>query len=144
MPYCYYTCNLIPLGLVAGSGHTPRWLGDHLREPDAQVRREALSVHPMTCPYVTKLVAAADALLGEVPGDVGSGSRDDCFVVPGGCDAARRMGDLLAATYPDQVFVLPMPRSSGPGVVKALGADLRRLEDWLSARRPDGAARPAG
>ena len=63
MPDCYYTCNLVPLALVAGRGYTPRWLGNHLRDGEAPARREALSIHPMTCPYVTKLVAAADELL---------------------------------------------------------------------------------
>ncbi|MBN1320946.1 MAG: hypothetical protein JXA87_08900, partial [Thermoleophilia bacterium] len=104
MPYCYYTCNLLPLDLLARNGYTPRWLGGYLRDPTAPTRRDALALHPMTCPYVTKLVSAADELLATAP---------DVLVVPGGCDAARRMGDLLAATYPNRVFVLPMPRSSG-------------------------------
>lgn len=140
MPCCYYTCNLLPLDLVVRSGYTPRWLGNHLRDPNAPARREALGVHPMTCPYVTKLVAAADELFA---GGVGAAAPNDVLVVPGGCDAARRMGDLLAATYPERVFVLPMPRSSGPEVVKTLAADLRRLEDRLRAQLPSGAARPA-
>jgi len=158
MPYCYYTCNLVPLDLLVSSGYTPHWLGSYLRDPAAPARRDALSVHPMTCPYVTKLVAAADELFaGEIgeaagaadaaPGDktgpAAGATRRDVLVVPGGCDAARRLGDLLAANYPDRVFVLPMPRSSGPEVVKTLAADLRRLEDWLGAQLPAGAARPA-
>lgn len=137
MAYCYYTCNLIPMDLVVRSGHTPRWLGHHLRDANAPARREALSVHPMTCPYVTRLVAAADGLLAGDP------NGDDCLVIPGGCDAARRMGDLLEATYRDRVFVLPMPRSAGPEVAETLAADLRRLEGWLDARRPAGTDRPS-
>ena len=177
MPYCYYTCNLLPLDLVVRSGHTPRWLGNYLQDANAPARRQALSIHPMTCPYVTKLVAAADALFGDAeagsaavaggeaagasraggtPSD-GEASRTggvpqagaetrgtteaDCLVVPGGCDAMRRMGDLLAATYPDRVFVLSMPRSSGPEVTRTLATDLARLEDWLSARAPGGMVR---
>ena len=140
MPYCYYTCNLIPLDLIIRAGYTPRWLGGFLRDPTASTRRDAPSVHPMTCPYVTKLVAAADALFGAAPDggtsdDDASGAADgsrpaaspDVLVVPGGCDAARRMGDLLAATYPDQVFVLPMPRGSEPEVAETLATDLRGL-----------------
>jgi hypothetical protein len=178
MPCCYYTCNLLPLDLVARAGYTPHWLGHRLRDAGAPARREALSIHPMTCPYVTKLVAAADELLGgegggsdpsgaatstdagatatpdDTPGAEGTAGAGvphgegaapaggtvpgDCLVVPGGCDAARRMGDLLAATYPDRVFVLPMPRSAGPEVTKTLAADLTRLEDWLRARLPAG------
>lgn len=176
MPYCYYTCNLLPLDLVVRAGHTPYWLGHRLRDAGAPARREALSIHPMTCPYVTKLVAAADELFGskggsgdpldavastdagttappdDTPGAegatgasvprgegaalTGGAASGDCLVVPGGCDAARRMGDLLAATYPGRVFVLPMPRSTGPEVTKTLAADLTRLEDWLRTRLP--------
>lgn len=157
MPYCYYTCNLVPLDLVVRSGYTPRWLGGCLRDPAAPSRRDALAVHPMTCPYVTKLVAAADELFaagagndagpgggaGSDAGPRGGNGAHDVLVVPGGCDAARRMGDLLAANYPDRVFVMAMPRSSGPDVVRTLAADLHRLEDWLCARLPEGAARPA-
>ena len=150
MPYCYYTCNLIPFEIVARNGFTARWLGDHVRGPVTQTRRDALSVHPMTCPYVTKLVAAADQLLAgadaaaTAPGaEPRAAHTADCIVVPGGCDAARRMGDLLAAAYPDRVFVLPMPRSAVPEVTETLAADLCRLDEWLSARLPDGAARPA-
>ena len=139
MPDCYYTCNLLPLDLVARAGYTPRWLGNHLRRTGAPARREALSVHPMTCPYVTKLVAAAEDLLG------GSNGADtaDCLVVPGGCDAARRMGDLLAATYPDQVFVMHMPRSSAEDAAMRLANDLERLDGWLRDRLPDSPASAA-
>jgi hypothetical protein len=134
MANAYYTCNLTPLGLAARAGYSPRWLGNHLEDAAAPARREALSIHPMTCPYVTKLVAAADVLLSDAP-------SEDCLIVPGGCDAMRRMGDLMAATYPGRVFVLSMPRSSGAGEVKTLASDLRRLEEWLGSRLPDGHAR---
>jgi hypothetical protein len=137
MPDCYYTCNLIPLDLVARNGYSPRWLGNHLRDGDAPARREALSIHPMTCPFVTKLVAAADELLA----DGVAGDGDDRLVVAGGCDAMRRMGDLLAATHPERTFVLPMPRSSGPEVEHRLAADLRRLDEWLA---PVGSAADRG
>ncbi len=144
MPHCYYTCNLLPLDLVARVGYSPLWLGNYLRDPSAPARRDALSVHPMTCPFVTKLVAAAEDVLGErtgVPASSGAraatGPRSaDCLVVPGGCDAMRRLGDLLAATYPDRVFVLHMPRSSGPEVRATLASDLACLEKWLRARVP--------
>ncbi len=131
MANAYYTCNLLPVELVASSGHSPRWLGNYLQDPSVPARREALSIHPMTCPYVTQLVAAADVLLS-------SGPPEDCLLVPGGCDAMRRLGDLLAATYPDQVFVLSMPRSSGEGVIRTLAADLARLEAWLRERLISG------
>jgi hypothetical protein len=131
MPNAYYTCNLLPTELVARSGYSPRWLGDYLQDPAAPARRAALSIHPMTCPYVTQLVAAADVLLDSAP-------RDDCLLVPGGCDAMRRMGDLLEATYPGRVFVLSMPRTSGEGAVRTLAADLARMEDWLGERLARG------
>ncbi len=127
MANAYYTCNLLPTELVARGGYSPRWLGDYLQDPAAPARRAALSIHPMTCPYVTQLVAAADELLADAP-------EDDCLLVPGGCDAMRRMGDLLEATYPGRVFVLSMPRTSGEGAVRTLAADLARMEDWLGDR----------
>jgi hypothetical protein len=147
MPYCYYTCNLLPLDLVARAGYSPRWLGNHLPAANASARRDALSVHPMTCPFVTKLVAAAEEVLGDSRGAARTGETPfvahegdpDCLVVPGGCDAMRRLGDLLAATCPDRVFVLSMPRSSGPEVTATLASDLARLQKWLSNRTPASA-----
>lgn len=135
MPNAYYTCNLLPLGLVARTGYSPRWLGEHLQDPGAPARRDALSIHPMTCPYVTRLVAAADALLED------GATGEDVLLVPGGCDAMRRMGDLLAATYPGRVFTLPLGRSSDDGVVETLASDLAQLERWLQDKA--GARRTA-
>ena len=45
MPYCYYTCHLLPMDLLVRNGYTPRWLGNHLRDAAAPARREALSIH---------------------------------------------------------------------------------------------------
>ncbi len=139
MPNAYYTCNLLPLELVARAGFSPRWLGEHLQDPGAPARRDALSIHPMTCPYVTRLVAAADALFDDA-------ADGDVLLVPGGCDAMRRMGDLLDATYPGRVFVLPLGRSAGAHVVEDLAADLAGLDAWLrdkaAAARPMAAAPP--
>lgn len=139
MPDCYYTCNLLPLDLVARAGYSPRWLGNHLRRTGAPAHRDALSVHPMTCPYVTKLVAAAEDLLRATTG----ASHDDCIVVPGGCDAARRLGDLLAAAYPSSVYTLHVPRSSGEGATAQLAASLERLDAWLRDRLPEPGAATA-
>jgi hypothetical protein len=133
MPNAYYTCNLLPLELVASAGYSPRWLGEHLQDPSAPARRDALSIHPMTCPYVTRLVAAADALFDDT-------ADDDVLLVPGGCDAMRRLGDLLDATYPGRVFVLSLGRSSGHEEVETLAGDLARLEHWLVERAAQAAA----
>ena len=139
MPDAYYTCNLLPLEFVACAGYSPRWLGEHLQDPGAPARRDALSIHPMTCPYVTRLVAAADALFDEA-------AQGDVLLVPGGCDAMRRLGDLLAATYPGRVFVLSLGRSSGDDFAQTLAADLARLDSWLrekAAAVSGGAGEPA-
>ena len=167
MANAYYTCNLLPTELVSRCGYTPRWLGNYLQDPASPARRDALGVHPMTCPYVTKLVTAAEEVLAGSPGGAARGAaasaatagakqgaavaktpasaRDgDCLVVPGGCDAMRRLGDLLAATYPDRVFVLSMPRSSGAAPASTLAADLARLDEWLRTRLFAGASPPAG
>ena len=134
MPNAYYTCNLLPLELVARAGYSPRWLGEHLQDPGAPARRDALSIHPMTCPYVTRLVAAADALFDDA-------ADGDVLLVPGGCDAMRRLGDLLAATYPGRVFVLSLGRSSGEDVVRGPGRRPRAARA-LAARQaaPSGTA----
>lgn len=137
MANAYYTCTLLPIEFVARSGYSPRWLGNYLQDPATPARREALSVHPMTCPYVAQLVAAADVLLGDAP-------AEDCLLVPAGCDAMRRMGDLLAAAYPDRVFVLSMPRSSGEEVVRTLAVDLARMGGWLTGRLADGSPAVTG
>jgi hypothetical protein len=140
MPNAYYTCNLLPLELVTRAGFSPRWLGEHLQDPSAAARRDALSIHPMTCPYVTRLVAAADALFD------GAAQAAECEVllVPAGCDAMRRLGDLLAATYPGRVFVLSLGRSSADGGVGTLAADLARLDVWLRERAGEGRLAAAG
>ena len=127
MANAYYTCNLVPLGLLARNGYSPRWLGGAVEQVQAPQRREALSVHPMTCPFVTRLIGAGDLLLSEAP-------PEDCLVVPGGCDAMRRAGDLLSATYPNQVFVLPMPRASDRLAMERMAGDLAQLEAWLASR----------
>jgi hypothetical protein len=132
MATVYYTCNLLPPGLITRTGHSLRWLGDGLEDATAPARREALGVHPMTCPYVTRLVAAAEAVLTETPDDAR-------VIVPGGCDAMRRLGDLLAAAYPSRVFVLAMPRSATPGARSALAGGLASLDGWLR-ERSSGAA----
>jgi len=131
MPNAYYTCNLLPLGLVAAAGFGPHWLGGHLQDPTAAARRDALSIHPMTCPYVTRLVAAADALFGEAP-------EEDVLLVPAGCDAMRRLGDLADAAYPGRVFVLPLGRSAGDHSVEELASELARLDAWLRSKAPCG------
>ena len=125
MANAYYTCNLVPLGLLTRNGYTARWLGNAVEQTQAPLRREALSVHPMTCPFVTRLVAAGDLLLSEAP-------PEDRVVVPGGCDAMRRAGDLLSATYPGRVFVLPMPRANDRSAVERMAGDLGRLDAWLA------------
>ena len=72
---------------------------------------------------------------GEGAALTGGAASGDCLVVPGGCDAARRMGDLLAATYPGRVFVLPMPGLRTRGYEDPRRR-FTRLEDWLCTRLP--------
>jgi len=133
----YYTCNLLPIQLLASAGYSPVWLGNRLVDPNQPARREALAVHPMTCPYVTQLVAAAEQTLA-------NGPTEDCLVVAGGCDAMRRLGDLLLASFPGQVFVLSMPRSGDTGAQRFLADELRSLERWLTGRATGTAESAAG
>ncbi len=131
MPYCYYTCNLLPAAFLARAGYEPRWFGANalVREPAG--RFDSPNVHPMTCPFVTRLVTAAERMLAE-------GSAEDRVVVPGGCDAMRRAGDLLASQYPDRVRTFRLPRLSDDGALRELTEELERLDRWLrdSAREP--------
>ena len=60
MPYCYYTCNLLPP--TSGARRTHALLAGHACATRGRPHAVALSIHPMTC-LATKLVAAADELL---------------------------------------------------------------------------------
>ena len=131
MANVYYTCNLIPPALVSWSGASLQWLGDRLQDATAPVSRDALGVHPMTCPYVTRLVTAAESVLAQA-------APEDCVVVPGGCDAMRRLGDLLSSAYPGRVYTLSVPRSSTAGARSDLAEDLAAFEGWLRHRQTGG------
>lgn len=135
MPYCYYTCNLLPAAFLSRSGYEPRWFGALALDAEFAGRFDSPNVHPMTCPFVTRLVTAAERLLGEGP-------ADDRVVVPGGCDAMRRAGDLLASAYPDQVTTFRLPRFSDEGALRELTRELERLEQWLGAPAESQAGRP--
>jgi len=126
MPYCYYTCNLVPAAFLSGAGYEPRWFGALALDGEYAGRADSPNVHPMTCPFVTRLVTAAERLLAAAP-------AEDRVVVPGGCDAMRRAGDLLAAAYPDQVRTFRLPRFSDDGALRELTQELERLEQWLRA-----------
>ncbi len=126
MPYCYYTCNLVPAAFLSRSGYEPRWFGALALDTELSGRFDSPNVHPMTCPFVTRLVTAAEKLLAE-------GSSGDRVVVPGGCDAMRRAGDLLASKYPDQVRTFRLPRLSDDGALRELTQELERLDQWLGA-----------
>ncbi|MCJ7797993.1 MAG: 2-hydroxyacyl-CoA dehydratase family protein, partial [Thermoleophilia bacterium] len=94
----------------------------------------AIIAHPSTCPYVVTLLAAGERVLD---GDSEKeGDSSDCVVVPAGCDAMRRLGDSLAARYPDRVFTIFVPRTPDPASAHSLARDLGRLEAWLAARAP--------
>jgi hypothetical protein len=131
MPYCYYTCNLLPVAFLARAGYEPRWLGTHPTVKESAGRFDSPNVHPMTCPFVTRLVTAAERMLAD-------GSADDRVVVPGGCDAMRRAGDLLSAQYPGQVRTFRLPRFADDGALSELTRDLEILDGWLrgSEERP--------
>jgi hypothetical protein len=131
MPHCYYTCNLLPAAFLARAGYEPRWFGAHALVRESAGRFDSPNVHPMTCPFVTRLVTAAERMLAE-------GSAEDKVVVPGGCDAMRRAGDLLASQYPDRVRTFRLPRFGDEGALTELTQELERLDQWLRnpAREP--------
>jgi 2-hydroxyglutaryl-CoA dehydratase, D-component len=131
MPYCYYTCNLVPSAFLSRSGYEPKWFGAIALDAELSGRYDSPNVHPMTCPFVTRLVTAAEKLLAK-------GSLDDRVVVPGGCDAMRRAGDLLASQYPDQVRTFRLPRLSDGGALLDLARELETLAQWLDAPRESG------
>lgn len=138
MPYCYYTCNLLPTSFLAKAGYQPRWLGAHALIKETAGRFDSANVHPMTCPFVTRLVTAAERVLAD-------GSAADRMVVPGGCDAMRRAGDLLASQYPNQVWTLRLPRCADEGALVELEQELKRAHRWLrdSAGEPPETPRPS-
>lgn len=124
MPYCYYTCNLIPAVFLARSGYEPQWFGIPALDEETSERYDSPNVHPMTCPFVTRLVTVGEKLLAQ-------GSGEDRVVVPGGCDAMRRAGELLAAQHPAHVRTLRLPRLSDEGALKELTQELEGLAEWL-------------
>ncbi len=147
MAVCYYTCSLIPPLFLARSGHTPRRLAATIRSTSPAATGDAppaltpqapgaIIAHPSTCPYVVTLLAAGERVL-DGAGKTG-GDPLDCMVVPAGCDAMRRLGDALAARYPERVFTLFVPRTPDPASARSLAGDLGRLEEWLAARAPQG------
>ncbi len=130
---CYCTCNLLPPRIYSSAGHLARRLAapaapGPVAGPLPFATPARILVHPMTCPYVVTQTAAADHALAR--------SIDDCLVVPAGCDAMRRLGDALAARYPDRVFALFVPRTDDSAAVRSLSHDLARLEEWLAAKAP--------
>lgn len=134
---CYYTCSLVPPSLLAAAGHRLQRLmpGDRPASP----KDSLLTPHPLTCPYVSRLLPLAEEAL--------SAPRQDLLVVPSGCDAMRRCGDLLAAAFPEQVYRLSVPRTAGETAAKRLARDLGELAAWLQERAPelpDGNGRAAG
>jgi len=156
MVICYYTCSLVPPRFLARAGHTPRRLAPTIRATSSSDARGstpipatsqpgAIITHPSTCPYVVALLAAGErAFDGDSERD---GDSPDCVVVPAGCDAMRRLGDSLAARYPDRVFTIFVPRTPDPASAHSLARDLGRLEEWLAARaaqRPSVAESRAG
>ena len=125
-PIAHYTCNLVPPALIRNAGFTPRRLVPRGVTALRVSTGAALTAHPMTCPYVTRVLAAAETTLGESPADV--------FVAPSCCDAMRRAGDLLAASFPGRVARPPIPRLRDPGSVRAFARSLEQLNVWLRAR----------
>lgn len=128
MAICYYTCNLLPTALLAHHGHVPQRMADTSRARDPAAERQSHLCHSMTCPYVVRTLAAADDLLADNP--------SDCLVVPAGCDAMRRAGDVLTSRYPRQVRSLSLPRQVDERAAHRLAHDLEALEEWLAKRAP--------
>src|SRR5680860_413145 len=102
MAICYYTCNLLPTSLLGDHGHIPKRLADTLeaREPAAErvltTYGQVMGWHKWVC------LSAADRLLAADP--------CHCLVVPAGCDAMRRAGDVMEFRHLDQVLNVPIPR----------------------------------
>ena len=146
VPTCYYTCSLVPPSFLAKAGHQPKRLTSTIRSTSPSRSGDtsrssaasppgAIIAHASTCPYVVTLLAGGErALDGDNKSD---GDPLDCIVVPAGCDAMRRLGDALAARYPDRVFTLFVPRTPDPASARSLAGDLERLEEWLTKRAPE-------
>jgi len=135
MAICYYTCNLLPTSLLGDHGHIPKRLADTLEAREPAAERQTHLCHPMTCPYVVRTLSAADRLLAADP--------CHCLVVPAGCDAMRRAGDVMEFRHPDQVLNVPIPRELDRNAASALAAHLDHLHGWLAHRRTQSTMTPA-
>src|SRR5680860_1041323 len=116
------------------AGTTRQWQGSAANSLSAAERQTHLC-HPMTCPYVVRTLSAADRLLAADP--------CHCLVVPAGCDAMRRAGDVMEFRHPDQVLNVPIPRELDRNAASALAAHLDHLHGWLAHRRTQSTMTPA-
>jgi hypothetical protein len=98
----------------------------------------------MTCPYVTAALSLAEAALSADP--------SNHLVVPSGCDAMRRCGDLLGQAFGDRVYPLAVPRAGGDAAARSFARALADLQVWVerlgrgapekSSHRPHEVASP--
>ena len=131
----HYTCNVVPSGFIRNTGFTPRRIVPRGAAALRTATGAALTAHPMTCPYVTRALASAEAALQASPADV--------LIVPSCCDAMRRAGDLLATEFPERVTRPTIPRVHDPNGVQAFARALEHLDAWLRERAtPAGSAKP--
>src|SRR5665811_1095965 len=83
------------------AGTTRQWQGSAANSLSAAERvlttyGQVMGWHKWVC------LSAADRLLAADP--------CHCLVVPAGCDAMRRAGDVMEFRHPDQVLNVPIPR----------------------------------
>ncbi len=121
---CYYSCTLIRPGFLARRGFAPRPLAALALDNADKHHPDGFEAHPNTCPWVVQLLTAAEWALTE-PGCA------DLVVTPAGCDAMRRMGDMLAVRLGDRVYRPWVPRTTDEAAIRRLATELEALDDWL-------------
>ncbi|MBU2601473.1 MAG: 2-hydroxyacyl-CoA dehydratase family protein [Actinobacteria bacterium] len=140
---CYHSCALIRPGFLARRGFAPRSLAALALAGDGRRHPDGIETHPNTCPWVVQLLTAAESTL-TAPGCT------DLIVAPAGCDAMRRMGDMLAVRLGDRIYRPWVPRTADEAAIRRLAKELEALDAWLERHAtgrtaaPPAAANPAG
>ncbi len=127
---CFYSCALVRPAFLARRGFVARPLAALALAADGKCDPDGFETHPNTCPWVVQLLAAAESALA-APGCT------DLLVAPAGCDAMRRMGDMLAVRLGDRIYRPWVPRTTDEAATRRLAKELDALDDWLGRHASD-------
>lgn len=121
-PAAGWFCTYTPLELIEAAGLTPV----RISGPHGPTSMGDSLMHTNICPFIKSLVDEFE-----------SGNLDflDAVVFTSGCDAQRRLYDIIKNRKPDiPVFLLQVPKKDGDEDIKRFAAELENLKKWLEQR----------